>query len=113
MTLTFLTVEPHMVEHGDLLAGQPNCTRCGQAPTVDSILFNASGDGTWLYYCTGGHVIGEAARLARVQVLRDTRSPFGVPAGQVGEEGPPSRALLPIDNCPPHGIARRLFAVVP
>jgi len=113
MSRTFLTVDPHQVDSGDLLAGTPHCKTCGCPPVVDVILFNASGEGTWLYYCTGGHVIGEAARLARVQVLRDTRSPFGVPAGQVGEEGPPSRTLLPIDDCPPHGISRRLYMVAP
>ena len=111
MNRDFLTVDPHQVDGGDILAGRPNCAICGQPPVVDVILFNASSKGSWLYYCAEGHVIGEASRLARIQVLRDTRQPIGVLAGQVGGEGPPSRALLPIDDCPPHGIARRLFAV--
>lgn len=70
------TVDPHQVEHGDQLAGRPHCRRCGP-PIVESILFNASGEGTWLYYDAAGHLLAEVGRLARIQVLADTRRPSG------------------------------------
>ena len=93
---TFLTVEAHEVEHGDILAGIP-----GRRP-VEQILWDASiqADGTtrgaWVYSDDRHRVIDRRPLGARVQVLRDTRLPLGVLAGQVGGEVPPSRALPPI-----------------
>jgi hypothetical protein len=96
--LELFSVEAHEVEHGDILAGIP-----GRRP-VEQILWDASiqADGTtrgaWVYSDDRHREIDRRPLGARVQVLRDTRLPLGVLAGQVGGEVPPSRALPPINR---------------
>lgn len=106
------TVDPHQVEHGDTLAGRPHCRHCG-IPVVDSILFNASGQGTWMYYDAAGHLLAEVGRLDRIQVLADIRRPIGSSSDTAGTASSPVPADL--DPCPPHGIVRNrgLWLVAP
>ena len=75
-TATILTVDPWHVEPGDIIAGR------SRRPVHD-ILYNGS-TGRWEYHDPELRTICSVPVHGRIQVLRRT----------------------PVDDCPPHGIAR-------
>jgi hypothetical protein len=102
MRTDFVTVEPHEVCHGDILAGVPGA----KDRPIDSILMDGN-DGWWIYACEG-RILDRRPPWSRVQVVRE------VVPGEAVSYGPTSPGT-PTDDCPPMGIARRhgMYVVVP
>lgn len=105
MSGTSLSVEPHEVEHGDIIVGLHT--------PVASILTDGQ---SWFYGDDRGTFIAKRPSWGKVQVLR----------GQIVGEGVASyrdvaavNTVTPFptpDDCPPHGITRGrggLFVVTP
>jgi hypothetical protein len=112
MRTDFVTVEPHEVCHGDILAGVPGA----KDRPIDSILMDGN-DGWWIY-ASQGRILDRRAPWSRVQVVREVvpgevapaASP-GTPAAWAGTNANGGN----LDDCPPHGLVRRhgMYVVVP
>lgn len=106
MTVTYVSVEAHDVQHGDRLAGVSNARR----HPIESILWSASEQpdgarGVWIFADARGREMGRCMLGGRVQVLRHEVA--------VGEPAEPAANSPTADDAPARGITRPFYLVQP